>query len=145
MLTDVYWFAAYTYEGRIDQLTLTPHPTQGAYFADDSDPAVMDPIAFLGSFGFNQDGQISCPAPIPATGGCCLLDGSCVVVTASECMAAHGTYYGDDVPCASLPCDPRGACCIGHELGNVVEDAICRLCHVLILGLCVAEPRISMG
>ncbi len=114
LLTEVYWFAAYAYEGRIDQLALTVHPTQGAYFADDSVPSLLDEIAFLGRFGFNRDGALGCPAPLPITGACCLLDGTCVVLTQSQCASYLGQYFGDDVPCESINCEPRGACCVGQ-------------------------------
>ncbi|MFN8549652.1 MAG: hypothetical protein U0527_17200, partial [Candidatus Eisenbacteria bacterium] len=81
LLSDVYWFGAYAYDNRIDAMTLIPHPTQGAFFADDSTPSVLDPIAFLGSFGFNRQGATQCPTPAPLTGGCCLLTGECIVTT----------------------------------------------------------------
>ncbi len=113
LLTEVYWFAAYAYEGRIDELALAAHPTQGAYFADDSVPAILDEVSFLGRFGFNRNGALDCPAPLPPTGGCCLMNGTCVVMTSNDCFQNHGAWYGEDVPCSAQVCVASGACCFG--------------------------------
>ncbi len=46
------------------------------------------------------------------TGACCLPDGTCVVVTLTECQLLQGLYIGDGAPCSE--CDmqePVGACC----------------------------------
>lgn len=60
-----------------------------------------------------------CEAP-PATGACCLADGSCVEVTADECDAQGGTYNGDNSLCSGVTClQPRGACCLVD--GSCVE------------------------
>lgn len=46
------------------------------------------------------------------TGACCLPDGGCDTLTASECAAAGGTYEGDGVDCGSVSCpQPEAACC----------------------------------
>ncbi len=42
----------------------------------------------------------------PATGACCLPDGSCVVTTRDECDASGGSYQGDNVPCEQANCPP---------------------------------------
>ncbi len=52
----------------------------------------------------------------PATGACCLTDGSCAIETAADCTSQGGTYQGDGAGCSPDPCgggDPTGACCVG--------------------------------
>jgi hypothetical protein len=45
-------------------------------------------------------------------GACCLADGACVVLPASDCTAQGGTYQGDGVSCSSVECpQPVEACC----------------------------------
>lgn len=46
----------------------------------------------------------------PATGACCLTDGSCGVLTEAACEAAGGFYNGDSTTCATAAC--LGACFI---------------------------------
>ena len=49
-------------------------------------------------------------------GACCLLDGSCIVVTETQCQTQGGTYQGDDVACDDANCAPLGACCIPFDI-----------------------------
>jgi hypothetical protein len=44
-----------------------------------------------------------CPPP-PTRGACCLPSTECQIMTQAECVAADGTYMGDDVPCVPNPC-----------------------------------------
>ena len=45
-------------------------------------------------------------------GACCLPDGSCQQMTASDCSTNNGTYQGDLSNCGSVTCpQPEGACC----------------------------------
>jgi hypothetical protein len=111
-LLDIYWAAAYDYYGNASTLDLGMHPSQGADFADDSIPSVLDPIAAFGSFGFSTDGNVPCP-PDVRVGACCFSDGSCQVLDADGCDAAGGDYRGDDTVCDPNPCmAATGACCI---------------------------------
>jgi hypothetical protein len=48
---------------------------------------------------------LGCGAP-PATGACCLLNGTCVVQEAAACDAQQGTYQGDGTTCDPDPCQP---------------------------------------
>ena len=57
-LLDVYWFA--TYSDDPATIALTPHPSQGAFFADDSIPSRLDEVAALGSLGFGIPGELPC-------------------------------------------------------------------------------------
>lgn len=124
-LTDVYWVAAYNYYGNPTTLDLIPHPSQGAFFADDSVPSVLDPIAALGVFGFSTEGTVPCPADV-APGACCFADGSCVVLFRDECGAAGGQFLGDGSACDPNPCEQpaTGACCVG-EVCSVRTAAEC--------------------
>lgn len=67
-LIEVYWFAGYNYGGVPATFSLrdNPDPGYGGQFADDSQPAQLDPIAGYGSIGFDQPGEVACPAsPVP--------------------------------------------------------------------------------
>ncbi|MEZ4649867.1 MAG: hypothetical protein R3E97_13980, partial [Candidatus Eisenbacteria bacterium] len=107
-LTHVYAFAGYNYAyyGADVSFDLAPHPTQGGFFADDSVPSILDPIADFGRLGFgNNPGYLPCPAE-PADGACCLSDGTCDIRTESDCLAQDGSWQGAEVPCDPNPCEP---------------------------------------
>lgn len=56
-------------------------------------------------------------------GGCCFGDGTCDTVTADDCAAGGGNYFGDNSDCASGSCN-AGACCVGTaQCSDVTEDA----------------------
>jgi len=118
VLVEVYWFAGYNYYApQPASFGVTYHPTQGAFFADDSVPAQLDAVAGFGILGFDQAGAAPC-FDDTRRGACCLPDpcGLCEFVSADECAANGGTYQGDDVTCEPNPCDCPpifGACCVG--------------------------------
>lgn len=65
---------------------------------------------------------VDCGEP---SGACCLPDGSCETMTASECADAGGSYEGDGVDCSSVSCpQPEGACCFEATGGclDLTED-----------------------
>jgi len=108
-INDVYWIAAYNYYGNPNQLGLIPHPSQGASFADDSIPPEIDPIAGLGAFGFDTEGDLPCTEP-DLLGACCDIDrGDCTVTAEFECVGDW--LLGQS--CEPNPCPepPLGACC----------------------------------
>lgn len=111
-LVEVYWFAAYSEIDYPEYLWLIPHPTQGAFFADDAIPSHLDPIAGLGAFGFLTAGSAPCPEPAPR-GACCLSGAGCEVLTQDECLAEEGKYLGDDTNCSGNPCSNCGALLTG--------------------------------
>lgn len=112
-LIDVFWIAARIEAGESGTLGLIPHPIQGAYFADDSLPARLDPIVALGVFGFHTAGDVPCPVYYPQAGACCLHNGTCVTTSPDLCAEMQGTYRGDDTECEQILCPrPQGACCI---------------------------------
>jgi hypothetical protein len=109
----IYWFAGYTYAGYVAQFCAAPHPTQGGNFADDSVPAVSDPVEAYGCLGVNMDGTLPCPPPPPEDGACCdLMTGACTITAPDQC---DGEWLGG--PCDPNPCPPpaEGACCVGSE------------------------------
>lgn len=103
LLVEVYWFVAYTKVEIPEQVRLTPHPTDGAWFADDSIPPRLDPIAGLGAFGFFVPGSAPCPER-PVVGACCTGGGGCRVLTATECQSRSGAYVGPGTTCDPNPC-----------------------------------------
>ncbi len=114
----VYWFAAYGYAVEPGELSLTPHPTQGAFFADDTVPATLDPIHELGSLGFYRSGVIPCPQSPEPVGACCL-GVECQILTFDSCDELGGDFVSVNLTCDPNPCDttpPSGACCLpeGH-------------------------------
>ncbi|MEZ4649923.1 MAG: hypothetical protein R3E97_14260 [Candidatus Eisenbacteria bacterium] len=124
-LVDLYWFAGYNYSyyGADVSFDLIANPSQGAKFADDSVPSILDDIAGLGMLGFgNNPGSLPCPAAGAREGACCFEDGSCQILTADDCGLAAGTYQGDDTVCDPNPCPQppaTGACCF--------EDGSCQV------------------
>ena len=68
-------------------------------------------------------------APPEPTGACCFTDGSCQVLTAPACLAAGGTYQGNDVTCAQANCPPPPprfeACCFIDGTCVVAEVGQC--------------------
>jgi len=64
--------------------------------------------------------------PPPATGACCLVDGTCVEVTEADCTAMNGTYNGDGTVCTGGSCPPAsGACCLPDGTCVQVSEADC--------------------
>ncbi len=54
------------------------------------------------------------------TGACCFTDGTCEVLTSTECAGLGGEYQGDDIPCDPNPCEP--AVPTDRTLCEVAED-----------------------
>ncbi|MCA9757931.1 MAG: hypothetical protein KDA27_19220 [Candidatus Eisenbacteria bacterium] len=103
MFVKMYAFAGYEYYGTDTSFCLTPHPSQGGYFADDSVPSILDPIVDYGCLGFNGDpGYLPCPPG--AEGACCIPGAGCVVLSEDECVAGGGDWIGPGVPCDPNPC-----------------------------------------
>ncbi|MFN8547431.1 MAG: hypothetical protein U0527_05530 [Candidatus Eisenbacteria bacterium] len=128
-LVPVYWFAAALASGAGPaSFHLIPHPTQGGYFADDSVPAELDPIAAFGSLGFGEAGSAPCPSDLPPIGACCVIGAPCRYVSPAECTSAGGSYQGDYTDCDPDPCPIYGACC-------QIEGS----CLFLAQGECVQE------
>jgi len=75
----------------------------------------------------NWTGEDEDCSPPPATGACCLADGSCVEVTEAECGTLGGTYQGDGTACATTNCNPppTGACCLPDDTCVEVTESEC--------------------
>ena len=122
----VYRFVAQGIAAEPGELALSVHPTQGALFADDSVPSILDPIAGLGSFGFFRDGVTPCPQPQEPIGACCFDDGTCTLLTIPDCEMAGGSLIGVNVPCNPNPCpQPTGACCFADGSCHVQTADAC--------------------
>ncbi|MCC7143665.1 MAG: hypothetical protein IT349_16315 [Candidatus Eisenbacteria bacterium] len=99
----VYGFYGYSYYAEPAQFCLIPNPDQGGYFGDDSIPSILDPIADYGCLGFGTPGYAPCPTVEPEVGACCLADGTCLLLSESDCLAQGGNWLGPD----SDSCDPN--------------------------------------
>ncbi len=63
-----------------------------------------------------------------ALGACCKPDGTCAVISPTDCDWFLGRYLGDGTSCDPYPCDtPFGACCLGAECVNRLEPACLEL------------------
>ena len=127
LLFEVYVFFPYAYNyygGDVGPYTvnLTPHPTLGGVFTDDSTPPVADPIVDYGSFGFLTDGYL----PVcPAAGACCFTDGSCERLRPTKCASLSGEYSGDETLCDPNPCEEGGACCFPDGTCTYLTASAC--------------------
>lgn len=64
--------------------------------------------------------------PAPNTGASCFPDGSCSVLTESECISQGGAYQGDGTNCSPNPCVLLiGACCFDDGTCSEVDEADC--------------------
>ncbi len=57
-------------------------------------------------------------------GGCCLGDGTCIELSAMDCAAVSGEYYGNFTNCSTNAC-VTGACCITDVLCQDVTEHAC--------------------
>ena len=119
---ELYWFAIQA--GPEPALfELMPHPTQGAIFVDDSEPAEVDTVAHLGSLGFGIPGTASCPI---VQGACCFPSGDCQIMAMEDCSFEGGVYQGDATSCEPNPCPPpTGACCFVAGECQVMAEVEC--------------------
>ncbi len=87
-----------------------------------SDPRIVS-CTFMGDSSNSQvdsiggiEWTLDVPNPPPAMGACCL-GSRCVVTTEGECLAAGGTYQGNDTACADITCPEE---CLGDLNGDGV-------------------------
>jgi hypothetical protein len=112
ILFPFYAFKADNYGGVGPFFCTAINPIGGyAAFVDDSNPPTLDYVYRFGCVRWHEQGSVDCwDEP---TGACCFADGSCQLLTAAECVAAGGQYFGDNVPCDPNPCVPCWyACCL---------------------------------
>ena len=106
-LVQVYAFGAYEYYGLDVSLDLIPHPTQGSFFADDTIPSILDPVADFGRLGFNGNpGYLPCPVSGELVGACCFGTGECIETLMIDCEELGGIWLGENTICDPNPCDP---------------------------------------
>ena len=77
-----------------------PFTVQGMSGQFTSSPPYADGYQILPRF--YSDLSFDCQAMM---GACCYLDGSCAVITQTECLGGGGTYQGDNTACDPNPCD----------------------------------------
>jgi len=65
--------------------------------------------------------------PPAGYGACCMVDGSCRVLTSADCNAASGVFQGVGAACGpSSPCPlPLGACCFPNTSCQMLTEAAC--------------------
>jgi len=67
--------------------------------------------------GAGGAGTLNITPPATGFGACCLNDGSCLDVDASNCVAFGGDFMGDQVLCSTSPCpNPYGGCPAGADM-----------------------------
>jgi len=118
-LFKMYWFAVVGQAGTVFSTGVYPHGTDGAAFADDSSPPIVDRCNRFGTVRWGAPGANECPF-IPTQGACCYPDGRCQFVEPTQCS---GVFLGIGVPCDPNPCPLPGACCFGTECVMVLESA----------------------
>jgi hypothetical protein len=121
LISEIYWFAGYTYEEAVGYWSTAPHPVSTSIFVDDSIPPQEDPIAGFSSIGFGAPGNTICPS---GPGSCCFSDGSCLVLLPEECGEAGGSF-GLASSCDPNPCPPVGACCLSDGSCQVLAQHEC--------------------
>lgn len=68
------------------------------------------------------------PMASAQTGACCFKNGTCVEVTALECIQFGGDYQGNGSTCGQVTCDPvppSGACCLPSGGCTVTTPGAC--------------------
>jgi spore coat protein A len=64
--------------------------------------------------------------PPATTGACCFTDGSCLILSQTDCTNQSGTYQGNGTSCTPNPCpQPTGACCFSDGTCQVLEADDC--------------------
>jgi hypothetical protein len=59
------------------------------------------------------------------SGACCKSDGTCSILSPTQCASAGGTYAGDGSTCAGAGCAPGGACCLAGGTCAAKTSAAC--------------------
>ena len=122
-LFEVYWFAIDPDVGAYGPgyLRLGAHSLYGGIFSG-GHPSSTDPITGYGQFGFGAAGSLPCPG---VAGGCCLPDGTCILLSPSECGHQDGLLVGPSCepdPCAGYG---AGACCLPGSMCAVMVESAC--------------------
>ncbi|MCB9463371.1 MAG: serine/threonine protein kinase [Candidatus Eisenbacteria bacterium] len=80
-------------------------------------------VGVAGFFGWNATRKA--PEPIRNPAACCFEDGTCRLLTESECSAAGGTSDAAET-CDPNPCaQPVGACCLGNGTCRELTEEEC--------------------
>ncbi|MCA9290510.1 MAG: hypothetical protein KDA25_05245, partial [Phycisphaerales bacterium] len=79
--------------------------------------------SFLVDFSGEAKGDIGPIDPLP--GACCLPDGSCDELLATDCLILGGTPFGSGTLCDDVVCIPVGACCFTDGTCDVLPQDAC--------------------
>ena len=64
--------------------------------------------------------------PPATTGACCFTDGSCQILSQTNCTSQNGVYQGNGTTCTPNPCpQPTGACCFANGSCQILTQADC--------------------
>jgi hypothetical protein len=93
-------------------------------------PGVIAFVLITSAFGLIVGCAFLFPPPSDGTetGACCAADGTCSVMTQTDCESAGGTYQGDGSSCSPNPCTTpaaTGACCATDGTCSVATQADC--------------------
>ncbi len=81
------------------------------------------------------DEALNCLGGGDPTGGCCDAQLDCTQQTQADCLAASGTYLGDNVPCTPGGCgETVGACCDAEFDCTLATEADCLAASGTYLG-----------
>jgi hypothetical protein len=85
----------------------------------------------------------------PGLGACCLPDGSCQILSDTDCAGQNGTYRGEFTTCNTANCPaPSGACCLSNGACLVLSPANCTIANGSYLGnnvVCGANSTCPLG
>jgi len=86
-------------------------------------------ISYTANCDFGTDAvKITVTGAASPTAVCCRVDGSCTILSESECAAISGTWIEGEAACSPNPCpepDPQAACCFGDGGCLVKTEAQC--------------------
>lgn len=117
----VYSFWTVSYAGGTVPLDVDPSVNFGGFANCEVPTTTWDAICY-GVMGVDEAGEACCPD----FGACCLPSGACEEMSAPECPAAGGVYYGG--PCDPNPCpDPQLAACCVDDACTVLSEYDCDL------------------
>jgi spore coat protein A len=64
--------------------------------------------------------------PPATTGACCFSDGSCQILSQTNCTTQSGVYQGNGTTCTPNPCpQPTGACCFANGSCQILTQVNC--------------------
>jgi hypothetical protein len=87
-------------------------------------------------------------AAAPASGACCMPDGTCVTRRGASCSLLGGAYQGDGSSCSLVACPQPGACCMPDYTCSILSSGQCATASGTYQGngtACAACPAPAPG